>query len=329
MDNLTHSLTGIALARAGLNRFTPRATLLLLLSANIPDCDIAVLWRGPLAYLEAHRGYTHSFLLLPLLAFFCVLLTAAVYRQKLPWTKAWLVCCIGVLSHLLLDWTNSYGVRPFIPFSSRWFYLDLNGLYDWTIWIVLAACLLWPLFSRLVGGEIGERRRATGRGSAIFALSFFLLFDTGRAVLHGRALAQLEARLYDGAPAVSVAALPRTFDPFRWRGIVETASAYHVLAVNTLGPLDVENGPVFFKPAVTPALQHVLATPPFRYFRYFSRFPAWSIEPALLDTGTGKRFDLTDLRFGEPNAGSFHCIAVVDERGAVLRSWFSYAANSR
>jgi inner membrane protein len=247
-----------------------------------------------------------------------VLLTSALCRQKLPWFKAWLVCCVGLLSHLLLDWTNSYGVRPLIPFSSRWFYLDLNALYDWTIWIVLAGCLLWPLFSRLVGGEIGERRRRTGRGSAIFALSFFLLFDIGRAVLHGRAVAQLEARLYEGAAPVSVAALPRTFDPFHWRGIVETEGTYRLLTVNTLGSFDPEDGPVFFKPAVTPAMLKILATPAFHYMRYFARFPAWTEEPAFLDTGKGTRFDLTDLRFG------FHCVGVVDSKGEVLQSEFSF-----
>jgi inner membrane protein len=326
VDNLTHSLTGVALARAGLDRFTPRATLLLLLSANLPDCDVVSLWNGQLSYFEAHRGYTHTFLALPVLALVCVLLVAAIYRQKLPWFKSWLVCCVGLLSHLLLDWTNSYGVRPLIPFSSRWFHLDVNGLYDWSIWFVLTACLLWPLFSRLVGGEIGERRGRgpARRGNAIFALSFFLLFDIGRGVLHGRAVAQLESRLYDGMPPISAAALPGTFDPFRWRGIVESEAAYRVLNVNTLGPLNPEAGPVFFKPAVTPELQSVLATPAFRYMQYFARFPVWSIEPAFLNTGQGKRFDLTDLRFGEPGSGSFHCLALVDGKGSVLESAFRF-----
>src|SRR3954454_13289676 len=163
MDNVTHSLTGLALARAGLDRCCPRATLLLLLSANAPDCDILSLTQGQLAYLEAHRGYTHSLLLAPVMALVCVVVTAALYREKLPWLKAWLVCLIGLSSHLLLDLTNSYGIRLLIPFSSRWFHFDLNALYDWNILVVLAIAALWPLFSRLVSGEIGDRPRA-GRG---------------------------------------------------------------------------------------------------------------------------------------------------------------------
>ncbi len=29
-----------------------------------------------------------------------------------------------------MDWTNNYGVRPFLPWSSRWFYGDLVFIVD-------------------------------------------------------------------------------------------------------------------------------------------------------------------------------------------------------
>jgi inner membrane protein len=324
MDNVTHSLTGLALARVGLDRLTPRATLLILLSANVPDVDILALTRGQLAYLEAHRGYTHSFLLLPAMAAACVLVAAAIYRQKLPWLRAWLLCCLGVGSHLLLDWTNSYGVRPLIPFSSRWFHLDLNGLYDGIVLSVLIAAAVWPSFARLVSSEIGGRA-AAGRGNAIFALTFFVLFDIGRATLHQRAIAQLEARLYDGMPAVSSAAFPE-LNPFRWRGVVETTGTYLLMPVDVLRQLDTESGTVFYKPAITDSLQNAQATEPFRYFLYFARFPVWSEEPVILMQGTGKRLELTDLRFGTPHAASFHCIALENGSGQVLGSWFTFGS---
>ena len=45
MDNLTHTLYGLALARTGLHRTTPRATLTLLVGANLPDVDfISIFW---------------------------------------------------------------------------------------------------------------------------------------------------------------------------------------------------------------------------------------------------------------------------------------------
>src|SRR5581483_5540369 len=182
MDNVTHSLTGLALARAGLNRLCPRATLLLILSANAPDSDIVAAPEGALRYLQVHRGYSHSLLCLPLMALVPVLLVAGIYRQKLPWARAWGLCCIGVASHLLLDWTNSYGVRLLLPFSSDWFHLDLNGLYDGCIMAMLIFAAAWPVFAGLVSREIGDRTRlpgGPGRGMAIFTLAFFLFFDSG------------------------------------------------------------------------------------------------------------------------------------------------------
>ena len=102
MENLTHSLTGYALARAGLDRFSPRGAVLLVLAANAPDLDILFLTQGRLQYFEAHRGYSHSVVFLPLMALLTVIVTAGIFRQRLPWLKAWLICCIGVASHLLI-----------------------------------------------------------------------------------------------------------------------------------------------------------------------------------------------------------------------------------
>ena len=325
MDNLTHSLTGFALARSGFDRFCPRATLLMILAANAPDADIVALRGGPLRYLEWHRGYSHSLLCLPLVALLPVLAVAVIYRERLPWTRAWLLCCAGVASHLLIDWTNSYGVRFMLPFSSAWFHLDLNGLYDGWICVVLLFAALWPILARLVSSEIGERPPG-GRGTAAFALTFFVLFDLARAVLHQRAIAQLEARLYEEAAPLQTAALPEPFTPFRWTGVVETADSYRVNTVNTLGNLDPQAAEVFYKPASLQAIENAKLTEPFRYFLYFARFPVWSEAPTAVDRDQGTRVDLTDLRFGIPWAGSFHCIALENSRHEVIRSWFTYGS---
>ena len=328
MDNITHSLTGLALARAGLNRFCPRATLLLVLSANAPDLDIVSLAGGPLKHLEYHRGYTHSFAGLPLMALLVVAVVAAIYRRQLSWRRAWLVCCIGVASHLALDWTNAYGVRLLLPFSSRWLHADLTGLYDFSLMAVLLIAAVWPLLSRLVSSEMGARPPA-GRGIAIFALAFFALFDCARAAFHARALAQLESRLYEGLPPLTVAALPNPYSPFRWRGVVETPNDYRLLEVHIFEELNEESGERIFKPATTASLESAKRTEAFRYFLYFARFPVWSEEPVPLEQGSGRRIDLVDLRFGSPGMGSLHCIALEDYRNRVLGSWFTYGTGAQ
>jgi len=328
MDNVSHSLMGLALSRAGLNRITPRAAILLLLSANVPDCDIAALAKSQLAYLEVHRGATHALLFVPILALGCVLLVALLFRQKLPWFQAWLVCCIGVLSHLLLDWTNNYGIRLMIPFSMQWFHLDLNSLTDGPILAALALAAIWPWLSGLVGGEIGEAKKSTGQGIAIAVLLFCVVYEIGRYNLHDRAVTQMESRIYSGAAPIEVAALPTLMNPFRWRGIVTTKSAFLQYDLNTLGQLNTESADRFFKIPTSEAIANVSQTPEFSCFRYFARFPVWSIQPVALNDGVGKRIELTDLRFGAPGKGDFHCVAVEDANGRVLRSWFTYGSGT-
>ncbi len=325
MDNVTHTLTGLALARAGLNRYSARATALLIVSANAPDIDIAGAIKGQLAYLEVHRGYTHSLVGLPVMALISMLFVAAIFRQKLPWGKAWLLCGIGVASHLLLDWTNSYGTRLLLPFSSRWFHLDITALYDGWIMAALVFGAIWPLFSRLVSREIGSKERP-GRAIAISVLLFFVLFDCTRAVLHGRAVAELEARLFENAAPLKAAALPEAFTPLRWQGLVETERTYETLPVNTFSDVELADARIFFKPPPDAAIEAAKQTEPFRYFLYFARFPVWSESPVILDAGSGVRVELTDLRFGEPQRGSFHCVAVENSRFQVLESRFTFGS---
>jgi hypothetical protein len=56
VDNLTHTLTAVAISQTGLNRKTRFATLTLILAANAPDIDVLSGLRGSVTYLEYHRG---------------------------------------------------------------------------------------------------------------------------------------------------------------------------------------------------------------------------------------------------------------------------------
>ena len=133
MDNITHTLTGLMMARAGLARTTPRGgTLMMMLAANVPDIDVVFGLPGGLAYMEYHRGYAHSLLLAPAMAVIPLLLAHWIRGASVSW-KAWLACLLGVLSHLALDLTNVYGVRLLLPFSGHWFHWDVTPVVDLAI----------------------------------------------------------------------------------------------------------------------------------------------------------------------------------------------------
>lgn len=140
MDNITHSLVGLTLAETGLKRVTPLATTTLVMAANFPDIDIITGMFGQLFYLEHHRGITHALIALPFLS---LLLATLIYRYS-QWkgrgARFGRLCGLGLLAmltHPLLDYLNSYGWRPFLPWDNRWYYGDIAFVVDPWLWIFL------------------------------------------------------------------------------------------------------------------------------------------------------------------------------------------------
>ena len=78
---------------------------------------------------------------------------------------------IALLSHLLLDWTNNYGLRPFFPFNPRWYAGSFVFIFEPLIFVLLLIGLIAPSLFGLINSEVGARREMyRGRGWAIFAL---------------------------------------------------------------------------------------------------------------------------------------------------------------
>ena len=159
MDNLTHSLVGLAAAKAGLEKLSPGATAVCILAANIPDSDIVAIIGGRWNYLHHHRGITHSIfgatvlsLALPLIFYLADRLLAKTRgRQPLVKFKGLIIASLLVTAtHPFMDWTNNYGIRPFLPWSSQWFYGDFIFIIDPLMWMILGgACFLLTSKSKL------------------------------------------------------------------------------------------------------------------------------------------------------------------------------------
>jgi inner membrane protein len=152
VDPVTHTLTGAALSRAGLNRATPLATATLVLAANVPDIDIVVSVSGSYAALAHRRGVTHgpiALLLLPLLVTGLVLAYDRWWRRRRQADRpaarprpVLVLAFLGTLTHPVLDWMNTYGIRLLMPFTDRWFYGDALFIIDPWVWLLLAAPLV-------------------------------------------------------------------------------------------------------------------------------------------------------------------------------------------
>lgn len=300
MDNLTHTLTAVALSHAGLNRKTRFATFTLIAAANLPDLDIISRFWGSATYLKYHRGYTHSLLGVSLLA---ILLGWGIYLlgrkpkpkpgppPSLPWLLA--LACIGTASHLLLDFTNSYGVRPFLPYSARWYAWDIMFVFDPLLLVLLCLGLGLPTLLRLVSEEVGARKSRPAWG-AVFALCALVFLWGLRDLAHRRVLAFLESHTYSDQAPLRVGAFPSPANPFGWTGVVETDTAYDVLPANALDDdLDLHSGQQFRKPDASVALDAALKTRTGVIFMDFARFPWAHTE----ENNGGFSVEIRDLRF--------------------------------
>ncbi len=195
MDNLAHSLVGLAAAKAGFERLSPGATAVCILAANAPDIDfISAISGDRWTVLHYHRGITHSIvgtfllaLIIPVIFFLIEHAVARVRRRQKRFRLRGLLVASLIVSatHPLLDWTNNYGVRPLLPWSGRWFYGDLVFVVDPFLWLLFggAAFLLtsnskrqvalWTLLGSLLTSLV-VYAAASGRGLEHPQLMLFL-----------------------------------------------------------------------------------------------------------------------------------------------------------
>jgi membrane-bound metal-dependent hydrolase YbcI (DUF457 family) len=155
VDNLAHTLVGAALGRAVAGKRVPAAGWIGAVAANAPDWSEVFLgfrpYRGAIAYYTMHRGITHSVLgaavetvalTLFLWGLFALLKGRAPGRAvPLPILTA--LIAVAVASHLYMDWQGSYGLRPWLPWSARWYYADWVAIADPMFWLIPLVGLAW------------------------------------------------------------------------------------------------------------------------------------------------------------------------------------------
>ncbi|MCU1335371.1 MAG: rane-bound metal-dependent hydrolase [Bryobacterales bacterium] len=323
MDNVTHTLVGLMLSRAGLNRGEKGTPLMLMLAANAPDMDTYPFFTDSLTYLQVHRSYPHSFAFAPLVALVPLLLVKLFTRTRVTGVTlaTYGGCLVAVLSHLLLDWTNVYGVRFLLPFDAKWYRLDTTNIIDPVILGLLLASLAMPALIGLVSSEIAGRKSAgPKRGWAWFALVALLVYDAGRWMAHEHAISLIDAHYYKGAPARRISVVPDNLG-FRWRGIVEGEGFVYEVPVSLMGDFDPAGGHTDYPAISSPAIDAARTTRTFQVFENFDQLPFWSLLP-VDDT---VRVELLDLRFGSVRNPRFEAVAFVEPDNRVARAYVTFS----
>jgi inner membrane protein len=317
MEPVTHFLTGACLGRSGFNRKTAYATLVMTLAAEAPDMDMLWGFRGPVAELQHHRGWTHSLVGAPVVALATVGLVWLLHRwrrkDRVPiipprWGLLFVFALIAALSHILLDYTVNYGVRPFVPFNAKWYAWSIVFIVDPWILLTLTLALVVPGILGLADREIGARKKAFhGRGWAIAGLVFIVLYWGLRNAERGHALELVRTGTYTREPLIRAAAEPYMVDPFRWHVILETEDYFQTAEVRTIGDQveTDEHADVIYKAPVTPAVAAAKQS-------YLGRvYLDWSKWPVTEDVGDAPApgadaalqpgwhtVEFQDLRFG-------------------------------
>lgn len=334
MEPVTHVLTGACLARAGFNRRAAYATLAMAIAAELPDID--VLWglRGPVAGFQHHRGITHTFLGLPVEAALVVLVLYILHRWRVirangrdtsPLTKApvrwgalYGFCLLALLSHLLLDYTNNYGLRPFFPFDPHWYAASLVFIFDPYIFALLVLGLVMPSLFRLISSEVGGRRQPfSARGWPAAALVLIVMLWSVRWVEHDRALrlalsqslAAPASQTPDNPAATSASedntaargsspaaeaeplptylaarralASPDPFSIFRWYTVTDFGPLYQLERVDTLQQTIVATEGTYTKGNAGPATVAAESSPLGRAFIDWSPMPILSTDNSI------------------------------------------------
>jgi inner membrane protein len=129
-------------------------------------------------------------------------------KAPVRWGELYGFVLLALLSHLLLDFTNNYGLRPFFPFNSHWYAASIVFIFDPLIFALLAGALVLPSLFGLVSSEVGAKRQAfRGRGLAIAALLGIVAVWTFREAEHNRAVELAMAQTFAYVPE-SAAAVP-------------------------------------------------------------------------------------------------------------------------
>lgn len=321
MEPVTHLLTGTCLSRAGFNRKTAYATLAMTLAAEAPDLDVLWSLRGPVAGFEHHRGWTHSFIGLPLEAAVVVGVVWLWHRWKLRrdgrnppadaqgsrrlrealpvrWGLLYGFALIALLSHLLLDWTNNYGLRPFFPFNPRWYAGSFVFIFEPVVFLLLLIGLVAPALFGLVGGEVGVRsERFRGRGWAIFALAGIVLLWGWRGWEKMSAERLALGGDYGGVEILRSNMSPYPVTPFTWHAVIETPDFYQLATIDTWNGTVATTGQedVFHKPPVTLAVLAAKRSWLGRVYLDWSQFPL--VTDGGPDPEGVSEVSFSDLRF--------------------------------
>jgi inner membrane protein len=273
----------------------------MTLAAEAPDLDVFWGLKGPVLGFAHHRGFTHSFLGLILVSTVVTAFMYLIWRLRgrktnipdLPprWGLLFLFAYIAGLSHILLDYTNNYGVRPFWPFWEKWYSWDIIFIVEPALYVILVAGLVLPaIFSQ-------RQPVPRGRRFAVIALVCVAGLYAARDHEHRKAVHALQQQRFNSAVPMRVSAYPYYWHLFRWYAVAQTEDFFASADIDSrTGELNQGELEFVSKPHETPVTLAAKRCYLGRVYLDWAQYPL--VTQRSTDDGWTVRF--RDLRYDYP-----------------------------
>ncbi|MGC1108022.1 MAG: metal-dependent hydrolase [Candidatus Acidiferrales bacterium] len=204
MDPVTHGIAGALIGKGFFANRSSRTARVAVFAATLgavfPDVDVFVdaFTHDPLAIARYHRGFTHSFIGLPIFAVALAWLTRVSFswyakrasrKEWAPPSFAFLfaIYAAGIASHIILDGFTSFGTRMLNPFSKDRVAWDLLFIIDF----IFTALILAPQLAAWVHqrSEAAKTRATTMWGFlTVLALAAWALARAAEFPFSSRAV---------------------------------------------------------------------------------------------------------------------------------------------
>ncbi|HYR86217.1 MAG TPA: metal-dependent hydrolase [Terriglobia bacterium] len=306
MFNSTHTFVGLALARTSPHRWVPYLTVTAIIAANLPDIEIFTGLAGTPTYIQYHRGITHTFIGIPILS---LALALGIYVFSGNFWRTFLVSLLVMATHPALDYANTYGLRPFLPFSGKWYYGDTLFIIDPILDLILLAGII-------ASYRVKTHRLLLAWASILIALAYI----GGRVELRNQARAQLSNFALTVPNFESSAVQPSMLNPWRWDGVIETRSELIKVQLHALRGVERELARM---PKSSPSeiIGHAASARSAAVFMGFARFPVTRVE----ETESGYRVMFIDFRFyNERTRTAFAAEVLLDQALDVVKDSLSF-----
>lgn len=223
MDTITHAISGAVIGAATAGRDTaqmPKRALWGGLFAAFPDSDfVMALFVDHFTYLNEHRGYTHSVILLPAWA---ALLGWLGARFAGRWRDMAALAAAALAAHILGDLITSYGTKVFKPVYDAPLAYPITFIIDPYFTLILLTGLVAALW---------KRRPSLAVASTLILGAYLVL----QAILQQQAMeVGREYATAEEQPGSPVIALPQPLSPLNWKVIVVLPEGYRRAHVNLL-----------------------------------------------------------------------------------------------